>query len=575
MITFRPMPLLAALCSVAPSQRRRVHRFALLATLGVAGLVAAAPAFAQTTLSHTEDASPVPEGMLRLRVLTTWTRVDERFTANGLAPLSTDFSTDALGPTQLPLLAPAWAGLRTLTADPAVRLSLGRLDVGSNTRVATLPIALEYGLTSRLTIGLVVPIVQTRRVARARVNEDTSAAYRATVGYVPVGLRRQAAIANLAVAVAYQRAADSLGALIARCQQDPAGTGCASVDANTAAATAARTQALNFASAARALGADSAQAIVAPIASTALADSIDARRIVLNQQLQQFLGAGYGATSGIYLAPYTFSYIDLQGNDQSRTEGLLQSGLGGGLDSLHTTDRLGLGDITVSAQFLLWDHFQRDSLPLHGLQSRFAVSGAWRFNTSVPDTARNLVDIRTGDGPGVELHSALDLIAGHFGSTIAARYVKFFPRTVTAPLYGDPEAPWPFPLFGSRQRTAGTVFGLDLTPRLLLGESMSIDGLYGLERTGPATYDSPDVITLDVCPDCSMPGVVTQSGTTRTAQRLGMGVRYSTVDAYLRGRAPYPVEVSFSHLTTITGDVGLERASRDQIQLRLYYRIKR
>jgi hypothetical protein len=33
--------------------------------------------------------------------------------------------------------------------------------------------------------------------------------------------------------------------------------------------------------------------------------------------------------------------------------------------------------------------------------------------------------------------------------------------------------------------------------------------------------------------------------------------------------------VSFSHLETVTGDAGLPKASRDQIQLRFYYRLRR
>jgi hypothetical protein len=570
------MSSLAATMSAAPTYRRRLRRHAALgAAIMLAAMVAAVPARGQTTLSHTEDASPVPEGMLRFNIVTAWTRYDQRFTPNGLAPLSADFSTDALGPAQLPLLAPAWAGMQTLANNPNVRLSLGRLDVGSNVRIVTTPISLEYGLTSRLTIGVVVPVVQTRRVARARVNEDTSAAVRGTVGYVPVGpSRNAAALANLNVANAFQTAADSLGARITRCQQNPAGAGCAAVNSNAAVAAAARAEAQSFAAAARVLGVDSAHAIVAPLAKTALADSIDAQRLLLNQQLQQFLGAGYGATSGIYTAPYAFSYIDLQGNDARRTQGLLQTPLGGGLDSIYTRNRIGIGDIAIRAQFLVFDHFQRDSLPVRGLQSRLAVGGAWRFNTSRPDSSVNLVGIATGDGPGVELHSAMDLIAGHFGSTVVARYLKFFPRTQTAALLGDPEAPWPFPLFGSRQRTAGTIFGLDVTPRLLLDESFSIDGAYGLERVGPTTWSVPDVSTVSLCAGCSLPGVVTQSGTTTTAQRLGLGFRYSTVNAYFRHRAPYPIELSFTHLTTITGDSGVPRISSDQLQLRLYYQLR-
>jgi hypothetical protein len=568
------MPLLAATNFVAPSLRRTRRLSALRAAIVAGSLLAAVPTRAQTTLSHTEDASPVPDGMLRFRVVTGWTRFDERFTPNGLAPLSADFSTDALGPAQLPLLAPAWAGLQALAANPGVRVSLGRLDVGSNARIVTTPIALEYGITSRLSVGVVVPIVQTRRVARARVNEDTSAAYRGTVAYVPVGARSSAAVANLIVATAYQRAADSLGARITRCQQNPAGADCGGVNADAAAAAAARAQAQSFAAAARALGTDSAHAVVAPLAASTLASSIDAQRILLNQRLQQYLGAGYGATSSIYNAPYPFSYIDLQGNDARGTEGLLQSSLGGRLDSLRTTDRLGIGDITVSAQYLVFDRFQRDSLPVRGLQSRFAVSGAWRFNTSRPDSARNLVAIATGDGAGVELRSALDVIVGHFGSTVATRYLTFFPRTQTAALFGDPQAPWPYPVFGSRKRTAGSIFGIDLTPRLLLNESLAIDGAYGFEHVGPATYDAPDLSLVDPCVGCTLPGVVTQSGTATTAQRLGIGLRYSTVDAFFRHRAPYPVELSFTHLTTITGDPGVPRISRDQIQMRLYYRLR-
>src|SRR6202022_2947761 len=154
---------------------------------------------------------------------------------------------------------------------------------------------------------------------------------------------------------------------------------------------------------------------------------------------------------------------------------------------------------------------------------------------------RSLVAIRTGDGAGVELHSALDLIIGHFGSTIAGRYIKSFARTVTAPLLGDPEAPFPFPLFGSRTRTAGTIVGLDVTPRLFLDESFSLDGHYGFDRVGPTTYGAPGIGVVDPCPSCVSPPIVTEIGGTRTAQRLGLGLRYSTVDAFLRHRSPYPV----------------------------------
>jgi hypothetical protein len=557
MITFGPMPPLAA----------ALRRASLLLPF-----LAVSTAGAQATLSHLDDAAPIPAGMLRLRVSQVWTRWDERFsTVNGTTPLGVELSADSLGSAQLPRLSPIEAQLRVLAADPALRLSLGRLQVGSNARISTTPIALEYGLTSRLSVGVRIPVVQTRRVAMATVTGDNSWA---NLGFVPTAQRSGAAQTNLAVANAYQSAADSLGRLIANCPANPGAAGCAAVNANGADAAAARARALSYANAVKALGTTPANVVVAPRATSTLVATLDARRVQLNQQLQQYLGAGAGSAAGVFTAGTDFSYIDLQGSRGLQREGLLQGALGGGLDSIHTTERIGFGDIAVGAQLMVFDRFSRDDSPPPRLQTRLAVGGAVRLPTSRVDSAQSLVDIPTGDGAGIEVHSAWDVIVRRFGGTVAARYVKSFARTVQAPLLGDPEAPFPYPLFGLRRRTAGSVLQLDLTPRYLLSESLAIDAHYGFERSGATTYDAPDVaVAVDPCIGCQSPPVVTAGGTARSAQRVGLGLRYSTVDSYARGRARYPIEVSLTHLATATGDDGLPNQSRDQIQVRLFYRI--
>jgi hypothetical protein len=60
-----------------------------------------------------------------------------------------------------------------------------------------------------------------------------------------------------------------------------------------------------------------------------------------------------------------------------------------------------------------------------------------------------------------------------------------------------------------------------------------------------------------------------------TAQRIGFGLRYSTVLSYLRHRARYPIELSYRHFETLSGDAGAPKVFRDVIQLRLYYRLLR
>ena len=537
-------------------------------------LLLAASLRAQSSLSHLDDAAPIPAGMMRLRVANIWTRFDERFAPEGgTTPLGAALSADSLGRAQFPRLEPIEVGLRTLASDPTLRLSLGRLRVASNARIVTTPIAIEYGVTRRLSIGVRIPIVQTRRVAQAVVNGDST---RANLGFVSATARGDAAAKNLAVATAFQGAADSLGRLIANCPANPSAAGCAAVNANTADAIAAQARARAFAQAVRVLGVTASAAIVAPRASSDLADTLDARRIQLNQRLQQYLGATAGAPTSLFSAPTDFSYIDLQG--RAGTPGFLASPLGGGLDSIRTTERIGFGDIAVGAQFLVFDRFHRAASPPPRLQSRLAVGGALRFATSRTDSAQNLVDIPTGDGAGVEFRSAWDLIVGHFGATVAARYDKSFGRDVQAPLFGDPDAEYPYPLFALRKRTPGDVLGIDLTPRLLLTETLALDGHYGLERVGATTYGSVEntlAPLIDPCVGCQAPPPVTASGMARTAHRLGFGLRYSTVDAYARGLTRFPVEVSFTRLATVSGSEGLTKQSRDQIQVRLFYRILR
>jgi hypothetical protein len=333
---------------------------------------------------------------------------------------------------------------------------------------------------------------------------------------------------------------------------------------------------VSFADAATALGTTPDKALIAPRASSRLADTLDARRVQLNQQLQQYLGASLAAVPSVFFAPTDFSYIDLQG--RNGVPGLLGGAIGGGLDSIHTTERVGLGDIAIGARFLVFDGFQRDASPPPRFQTRLVVGGALRFPTSRPDSAQNMVDIPTGEGAGVELHSAWDVILGHFGATVAARYAKFLGRTVQASLVGNPEAPFPYPLFGPRKRTPGDVVGLDLTPRLLLTSSLALDGLYGLERVGATSFGPALETPVDPCPACEagFPAAgESVTGLPRMAQRLGYGIRFSTVDLFARNQAPYPIEVSYAHLTTVTGDAGLPKQWRDQIEVRLFYQLRR
>lgn len=524
-------------------------------------------AHAQVTLTHTDDAAPVPQGVLRFKMTTGWTRFDERFTSAGRSTLGDALSTDSLGPRQLPALTPVEQGLQALANDSRVRLTFGRLAAISGARIVTTPIVFEYGLTSRLSVGILIPMVQTRQTVRLNVNGDSSG----NVGFVPVRSRQTAAQANLAVYAAFKGAADSLGKLITTCPSNPLAIGCATVNANVSDAASARQQAQAFADAVKkALGTDTTTALVAPRDKSPLALAIDAQRNAVNVLIRKYLGANAGAANGVFTSTSNFSYIDLQG--RNGTPGLLQTPLGGGIDSIYTKSTLPtIGDVSVGAQLLLFDHFRRDTLPWHGLQSRMVIGGSFRFATSLVDSSRKVVGYQTGDGAGFELRSAMDVVSNKLGGTIAGRVVKSFARTVIAPLLGDPEATYPIPVFGHATRTMGTIVGLDVTPRIQANDFFSINGHYGLEHTGSTTYDR--AAPGSVCDGCDPSVAGTYVTPARLAQRIGFGLRYSTVDAYARGSTGFPVEVSLTHLETITGDPGTPKLFRDQLQMRLFLRV--
>ncbi len=559
------MPLLepSSLALRGAVLRRRCRMTIRVAAL----LMAPVAAHAQLYQTHTEDAAQVPRGSLRLKVTTSWTRFDERFTATGRRSLADEVGTATFGADQLPLLRPAEQALQTLAKDPSTRLSFGRLAAESDARIVRTPIALEYGLTRRVSIGISVPIVQTRRSIALRVNQDSSG----NVGFVAERLRATAASANQAVYSGFTKAADSLSSLLAKCPATPTAADCAAVLANTADAAAASAGARAFANAVKtALGTDASTALLAPMAAGSLAAQIEAQRTALNASVQKYLGTSAGAPSAVYAATTPFSYIDLQGRNGSA--GLLQGALGGGLDSIQTTNRLALGGITVGAQVLLFDNFATDTTSSRALQTRLVVGGAYRFEPVFADSATRLGVISATDGSAVEVRSAMDVMSRRLGATIAARYSQSFAQTVNGPLVGDPEAFYPVPVFGAIQRTSGATLALDVTPRLLLGEWFALDGHYGLERTGATTYERPAPASCAFC--ASLPAF-TPSTDARTAQRAGFGIRYSTVDAYGRGSTRTPVEVSFTHLETFSGDSGVARVRRDQIQMRLYFRVRK
>jgi len=563
------MPPLIATRSPSHRPLPALRRLLTIAALASLHALPSSVAHAQATLTHSDDAIPIPSGWLRLSVLNAWERYDSRFGQSATVGLGDPLSTDSLGPRQLPRLSPIEGGLQTLTNNPAQRLTFGRLEVRSDARIVTTPIALEYGITRRFSLGVVVPIVQTRASAQVLVNRRAAGDTTKTsnVGMWAESQRAAQATANKSVFDNLTKAATTLNGLLTRCAQNPLAAECDPIRGKEVAAAAAARRATEAAGAvATSYGITAQTAVVAPLAGSTLAKTVESELAALSAQLATYIpGTALGTLPSVTTE---FSYVDLQG--RAGTPGLLGSDLGGGLDSIATTERIGVGDVEVRARVLLLERVQGDTLPPRRFQYRLGLGGIVRFATSRPDSARNLIDIGTGEGAGLEVRSALDMSGGRLGATIAAHYATYFERTVNVPLVGYPIAGFVYPEFGEVARKAGNVIGIDVTPRFFVGDWLAFEGRYAYEHTDAPTF------TDAAASPCSACTVLANSvlPTPWTVQRIGFGIRYSTVDSFMRRRARYPIEVSYRHLETITGDAGAPKLFRDQIQLRLYYRIR-
>src|SRR5919198_1221434 len=174
-------------------------------------------------LSNTEDARTLPKGTVLLRALNAWTRLDEVYdaaadSAHKLHPLGDAFSGSAVGVRQYPRLAAAESALRVLTGQSALALSLGEQFATADTRTVTTPIAPAYGLTNRLTIGTMVPVVQTHTTVFVELNPRPGTNTGANVGPNPAQLGFGAAQSTNATLIgALGNAAAALKGFLANC----------------------------------------------------------------------------------------------------------------------------------------------------------------------------------------------------------------------------------------------------------------------------------------------------------------------------------------------------------------------
>ena len=180
-----------------------------------------------------------------------------------------------------------------------------------------------------------------------------------------------------------------------------------------------------------------------------------------------------------------------------------------------------------------------------------------RLATGSPDSPDNFIDLPTGTHErGVEVAMKNDLIAGsNFWFHVGGRYGTSSPDQLTRRV-----SPWwlpyaPFSADALVQRKLGDYYGVDLVPNWQLDESFDVGIGWHYYHQAATTYSYVgDPVAQQAL--TGYPASVLGLNTEVERMRVGVGLTFTTLDRYARGRARLPYRVTWTYNTTLYGRGG-------------------
>ncbi|HEY7395240.1 MAG TPA: hypothetical protein VH559_10380 [Gemmatimonadaceae bacterium] len=536
--------------------------------LAAALLACLAPhrSIAQSTTTLLPDATVPSMGAGRIRMLMSFTRWDDYLGDGGTRNIGSLLATDSLGVTQVPRLFTNEADIRAASGLPNFRLTAGNIVSTANSRIMTMPLILEFGVLSHLTIGVVVPLVETRTTVFAQLNPKLGFA---NVGPNPAQFAGDAVTTNADLVQSLRDARTMLQTRLQDCITTPTGAGCTTLLAQQSAIQTLLQNSDALATAVETLyGTDRTahpgQPFV-PLDSSQAQIAVVARINGVASQYRTFLDSEV-VRGGAVGAAGPGANRDLQT--------LLRAV---GRDSLQSTDRASIGDVSVGLTWQVFNTYPAFTDTMGGgFRARLAVNGTYRFGTGQPANRNRMFDVATGYGQnGIEGNAAADVWFGnHLAATALASYtIQLGSINVNrVPSAGNIIFPLGPPLGGTY--SAGNVIQASIIPRLRLAGRLALTGQFSYVSVGADKYALAPLLNPDGTPfvgDVEGPPVAPFGATATTYQQVGFGFTYGTASGRDRGPGGIPVEVSYNHLETLsaTGNPA-PKYWRDQIELRVF-----
>lgn len=488
----------------------------------------------------------MPSGQLRVDATSVFVTWDERFGYRNVAgliieevePLGWALTSDGLGSDRLPGPFDGQDILRTLLEDQDYRHNLGQSRHLLEAHVRRIPFSVDVGVTSWLTVGATVPLVQ-RRIDSDFVYD----AQGANAGVTPGAGAAAPFISDFQLALAESGlAVDDV---------------CLAMGDTSSECLDGRAFLLDSAGLLQSLDAFYASASYAPLSGSPASDA-------LNQMVDDVRGtmATYGVdtftaplqfASAIDQATFESQFIDPNFNQQ-------------GLPIDGVSNPWELGDVEVHAAIRLLDTTRRrrggpapaaDSSSAEPMETesgrlgvRLGVAGLVRLGTGVPqDTLRDFLDMDVAEGQmDIEVRGFGDILFGrHVGLRFDARYGIASPATVKHRVAGPDDLLVRGLPTAMVEWTPGNYLDVAVVPELLLTPELALGFVFRQFTRGEDTYDGT-AAGVDASP--------LMLETEATKRSMGVEVRYSTLLGRAQGATNMPMEIRFSWESARSGSGG-------------------
>jgi hypothetical protein len=227
-----------------------------------------------------------------------------------------------------------------------------------------------------------------------------------------------------------------------------------------------------------------------------------------------------------------------------------------------------VADLELGARVLLVDGLGGAAYPTasQGVAFRTAAEAALRLPAGgVPRIENPLLRTPEQGYSGFSLRLDNDLfLAQRFWATASASYARLGAAALERPVLAAET--WPAQVLPVRrlEHSPGDVLRVDLVPRFRIVDALSIGAHYSWIRVGDESFTGTVAGELPTSA-LDVPG--------HTVQRLGLGLRYSTLPAHQAGMSLLPLEAHFGYSVTISGAEGALAERRAEIRGVLYHRL--